>query len=337
MARFQSRCAFLVRVNLLATAIWLGAANFAYADLVVYEVTTDVDSVTDTHGLFPIPIEVGDEFLLRATLDTSVIGDIDDDRFGGVVYYDVIKEIAIFINGVPVPLPGTRPGSGCPPLLPGCDTANMLTVRDDVFLSSLTPVWDRVGLDWKEPDVGTFPLEEYAIGFGLEDFTDTDLVSSQEIPTALDIDLADGANVGFVVTRRGSPGPSSLGLSLENLAVSVFQVLSAVIEIKPGKGPNAVNPSSSQTIPVAVLTTEALDATQVDVGTVVFGPDRAVESHERAHIEDVDDDGDMDLLLHFKMQAAGIECGDTEALLTGETYSDQPVFGSDTIVTVGCR
>ena len=36
------------------------------------------------------------------------------------------------------------------------------------------------------------------------------------------------------------------------------------IDIKPGKTPNSINPTSGQMIPVAVLTTDTFDATQVD-------------------------------------------------------------------------
>ena len=38
-----------------------------------------------------------------------------------------------------------------------------------------------------------------------------------------------------------------------------------------------------QKIPVAVLTTDTFDATQVDASTVAFGPNGASESHGRSH------------------------------------------------------
>jgi len=56
-----------------------------------------------------------------------------------------------------------------------------------------------------------------------------------------------------------------------------------------------------------------------------------------AALEDVDGDGDTDMILHFKTQATGIKCGDTSASLTGETFGGQMIEGSDSIRTVRCK
>jgi len=99
---------------------------------------------------------------------------------------------------------------------------------------------------------------------------------------------------------------------------------------------STVNPRSKGVIPVAILTTPAFDATTVDPLSVQFGPGNATESHGTGHITDVDGDGDLDLLLHFKTQNAAIPCGATSASLTGSTYTAQAIQGSDTITTAGC-
>jgi len=107
------------------------------------------------------------------------------------------------------------------------------------------------------------------------------------------------------------------------------------IDIKPGSDPNAINPRSRGVVPVAILTTDTFDATAVDEDTVAFGPDGAKIVHPRGHVEDVDSDGDLDLLLHFRTQETGIQCGDPEASLWGETFDEVPIKASDSIVTVG--
>jgi hypothetical protein len=123
----------------------------------------------------------------------------------------------------------------------------------------------------------------------------------------------------------------------------IFQVrptfaapIQVTIDIKPGSSPNSINPKSQGVIPVAILTTDAFDATTVDPLSVRFGPKGATEAHNQGHIEDVNHDGEPDLVLHFETQATGIQCGDTSASLTGETFEGDPIQGSDAIQTVGC-
>ena len=112
--------------------------------------------------------------------------------------------------------------------------------------------------------------------------------------------------------------------------------VSVSIDIKPGSDPNSVNPRSKGVIPVAVLGSTDFDAMQVDFSTVTFGPDGASTAHD-GHVEDVNDDGFMDAVFHFKTQETGIVCGDTEATLNGEIFDGTPITGTDTINTVGCK
>lgn len=120
------------------------------------------------------------------------------------------------------------------------------------------------------------------------------------------------------------------------LVINISEIPPLSIDIKPGSDPNDVDPESKGVIPVAVLSTEAFDATQVDPLSVAFGPSGAAEAHERSHIEDIDDDGDADVILHFKTQETGIHCGDIEATLTGMTFGGEAITGSDAINTVDC-
>jgi hypothetical protein len=48
-------------------------------------------------------------------------------------------------------------------------------------------------------------------------------------------------------------------------------------------------------------------------------------------MEDVDGDGDEDLLFHFKTQELDLDENSAEATLTGATDSGQPIEGTDTV------
>jgi hypothetical protein len=80
-------------------------------------------------------------------------------------------------------------------------------------------------------------------------------------------------------------------------------------------------------IPVAILTTDTFDATTVDPTTVDFEGASAVHQS----VEDVDGDGDLDLIMHFRSQETAIADAATEACLTGETFGGQPIAGCDAI------
>jgi len=117
----------------------------------------------------------------------------------------------------------------------------------------------------------------------------------------------------------------------------VVPPIEIVIDIKPGSDPNGLNPSSKGVVPVAIVTTDEFDASTVDHCTVRFGPDLAAPTHRGCcgHMEDIDGDGDLDAIYHFKTQETGIEMGDTEATLVGKTVDGLDFVGTDSVKTAG--
>jgi hypothetical protein len=97
------------------------------------------------------------------------------------------------------------------------------------------------------------------------------------------------------------------------------------IDIKPGSDPNSINLKSKGVVPVAVLTAGTFGATLVDPNTVLF----ASAAPLRWAFEDVDGDGDTDVLFHFRTQELSLESG--EATLTGDTTDGKHVRGTDTV------
>jgi hypothetical protein len=113
--------------------------------------------------------------------------------------------------------------------------------------------------------------------------------------------------------------------------------LEVTLDVKPGSFPNSINPRSNGVIPVAILTTDLFDASTADPTTLRFGVIGQEAAAVHTALADVDGDGDADLKLHFQTQAAGLSCGATSAVLTGQTWSGQPLHGSDSIQTTGCH
>ena len=118
-----------------------------------------------------------------------------------------------------------------------------------------------------------------------------------------------------------------------NLVVKIADV-EVTIDIKPGGNPNSINPNSAEVIPVAILTTSTFDVASVKPLTVEFSPSGATEIHNKGHLKDADGDGDTDTILHFQTKNTGINPGDTEACLTGETMAGDSILGCDGINTV---
>jgi hypothetical protein len=107
------------------------------------------------------------------------------------------------------------------------------------------------------------------------------------------------------------------------------------IDIRPGPTQNRINPFSRGVIAVAILGSESLDVSNVDVTTLAFGPAGApVALRNDPRLRDTNRDGFDDLVAHFLTEESGIAPGDEEACLTGETLDGRPFGDCDSIMTV---
>lgn len=115
--------------------------------------------------------------------------------------------------------------------------------------------------------------------------------------------------------------------------------LAAQVDVKPGGNPNTINLKSKGVVPVAVLSGEGFDATEIDPETVTLaGAGVAVKGKHgklMAHIEDVDGNGLDDLVLQFPVPSLDpAELQDGVAVVRGSTYGGEAFEGSDEVVLV---
>ena len=136
-------------------------------------------------------------------------------------------------------------------------------------------------------------------------------------------------------------GPTTATSTLLNPVVP----LEVSIDIKPGSDPNSINLKSNGVVPVAILTTSVadgdsldFDAASVDTSTIEFGDTRdgfARVGALRTALEDVDGDGDLDLIVHFSTReirnSGALDADSVDAILAAETLDGTELFGIDSV------
>jgi len=119
---------------------------------------------------------------------------------------------------------------------------------------------------------------------------------------------------------------------ISNQTISVTQ---GDLDIKPGSFPNSINTKKNGLTAVALLGSSTFDVTTVNVTTLRFGPDDAEPAHDLTvlatyvfHLEDVNYDGNTDLVSHYRAKDTGIAVGQTSACL------DYSLKGSAVVTTM---
>lgn len=129
----------------------------------------------------------------------------------------------------------------------------------------------------------------------------------------------------------------SLKGNVDGFIAKFVDVLNVSVDIKPGSFPNSINLGSNGAVPVAILGSEAFDVSSIDPTTVTLAsaPVRLKgKGTPMASLNDVNDDGILDLVVHVETEALQLSYGDHMATLEGQTFTGLTILGVDSVRVV---
>lgn len=147
------------------------------------------------------------------------------------------------------------------------------------------------------------------------------------------IDRAAGLPSCPATDQRGLARPQ--GAACDAGAFEALFVRTVHIDVRPGSASNPVPLRGMGVLPVAILTEPGFDAATVTASSVQLGPLGATpllspDGTVRTSLEDVDGDGDVDLVLFFDVSSLGLLDTTTSLTLTGMA-AGVPITGTDSV------
>lgn len=154
-----------------------------------------------------------------------------------------------------------------------------------------------------------------------------------------EVKAAGGSYLGFRLhdpSWTGLPSQGQAFLTNTSLEVTPVPEQTVQIKIRLGNDSAPVNPRSNGVVQVALLSDAGFDATDVNLQSLRFGGSGTEAAPVQSVLVDVDRDGDIDLVAHFRTARSGIAC-EGLAVVTGQTRTGQPFRGRHSLRSVGCN
>ena len=134
--------------------------------------------------------------------------------------------------------------------------------------------------------------------------------------------LADHVPIGRIPTE-------GYGVLVTGTDITAF--VPVAVDIKPGDNTNSISLSSKGKVPLAILSTTTFDARAIDPRTVTLAGAFVAQDppgHLLASFEDVNGDGLLDLVLHFRTADLQLNKASSSAVLQGKTFSGELIRGT---------
>lgn len=112
--------------------------------------------------------------------------------------------------------------------------------------------------------------------------------------------------------------------------------MNVAIDIKPGSYPNSINLNSGGVVPVAIFGSADFSVSEIDPGTVSLAGASVLGQRNvlLSHLEDVDGDAYLDLVVQIDSTKLNLSENDTEATLTGQLINGKTFKGTDTVKVI---
>ena len=212
-------------------------------------------------------------------------------------------------------------------------------------LISLVPADAAAGSSFQvaiEGENTSFEQDETTVFFSGAGVSVANVVVNSPTSLTADVTVVEGAAPGFrdLFVETGLVERASL-LAVLNIT-SGDRVVQ--IDFKPASDQNPINLGSSGVVPVAVLTTSVddgdatdFDASSVIDSSLVLEGAAAREKGRSGNVgalEDVDGDGDLDLVVQFNIEDLELTAEDTMVVLEGSTFDGLDIRGVDMVTVV---
>ena len=225
---------------------------------------------------------------------------------------------------------GTVDSSGAPDsiALVGSDSGHCsLPLHDVLTTLEITAACDgNVSFDWNWTTVDSahFDPGGYVFNGVFKRITKNRPSGDQDGHVEI-ANVLKGDTFGFAILSLDDSCGASAFTSIYNLISPDCGSISIEIDIKPGSDANKINRKSKKgVIPVAILGAPGFDVTTVNIYTLNF--EGALPRHDLSdavvyndHLQDVNGDGETDLLVHNPAQETRLTTASTEGCLTGAT------------------